>query len=82
MSDLTDLIKRDIEAVASIYPTAFDLYDEPLARLAARIEKTVADELERLKAAIQFIATEKRGNDERLFSFVVRLQQHAQKARA
>jgi len=40
-----------------------------------------ANEITRLKAALKFIATEKRGINERLFSFVVRLRQHAEKAR-
>lgn len=48
MNDMTDRLRRDIENVASIYPTAFSLYDEPLDRLTARIAKTVADELDRL----------------------------------
>jgi Zn-dependent peptidase ImmA (M78 family) len=30
-------IKLAINAIASIYPTAFDLYDEPLDRLAHRL---------------------------------------------
>ncbi len=38
---LVELIKADIKAVASIYPTAFNLYDEPMDRLARRICKTV-----------------------------------------
>ncbi len=30
-------IQREITKVASIYPTAFNLYDEPLQRLSGRI---------------------------------------------
>lgn len=38
---LVDAITRDVMNIASIYPTAFDLYDEPLDRLAHRIAETV-----------------------------------------
>lgn len=39
-------IKRDIKNIACIYPTAFDLHEEPMDRLARRIANTVAKELE------------------------------------
>ena len=39
--ELVAAVKRDITAIASIYPTAFDLYDEPLARLAERVVTTI-----------------------------------------
>ncbi len=35
--ELIEGIKKDILNIACIYPTAFDLYDEPLERLAGRI---------------------------------------------
>lgn len=41
--DLLQQIKKDINAVANIYPTAFKLYDEPLDRLASRILRTVQE---------------------------------------
>ena len=34
-------VKRDIMAIASMYPSAFNLYDEPLDRLARRVIATV-----------------------------------------
>ena len=37
---LVELVKRDVRRIASIYPSAFDLYDEPLDRLARRIVHT------------------------------------------
>ena len=36
-ADLVNAIKKDIQAIAKIYPSAFILYDEPLDRLARRI---------------------------------------------
>ena len=39
-SALRDAIERDIKAIASIYPTAFDLYDEPLELLVGRLQRT------------------------------------------
>ena len=39
-SALREAIERDIKAIASIYPTAFGLYDEPLERLVGRLERT------------------------------------------
>lgn len=39
--ELVQGIKYDIESIAKIYPTAFDLYDEPLSRLANRIATRV-----------------------------------------
>lgn len=38
-------IKKDIEAVANIYPTAFNLYEEPLNRLAQRIATKVLEKI-------------------------------------
>ena len=40
-SELIEEVKKDIKAVASIYPTAFDLYDDPLERLAHRVCRTI-----------------------------------------
>ena len=39
--ELVYAVKRDIERVARIYPSAFNLYDEPLDRLARRVIATV-----------------------------------------
>jgi len=41
--ELISRIKKDIQNVASIYPTAFRLYDEPLDRLAHRVAATALD---------------------------------------
>jgi len=38
---LVAAVKRDIENIAHIYPTAFSLYDEPLDRLARRVVATM-----------------------------------------
>lgn len=38
---LVAAVKRDIKNVAHIYPTAFNLYDEPLDRLARRVVATM-----------------------------------------
>jgi len=37
---LVELVKRDVRNIACIYPTAFDLYGEPLDRLARRVVRT------------------------------------------
>jgi len=37
-------VKKDIKDISSIYPSAFDLYEEPLDRLARRVIRTVRDE--------------------------------------
>jgi len=47
MSGLTDEeIKKEIQNIASIYPTAFNLYDEPLNRLVQRIHSLLAKDRE------------------------------------
>ena len=37
---LVELVKIDVRKIACIYPTAFNLYDEPLDRLALQIVAT------------------------------------------
>ena len=49
-------VKDAIRSVASIYPTAFDLYDEPLDRLAHRVDRIYTDEIERLGRCNEQIA--------------------------
>jgi hypothetical protein len=39
--ELVYAVKRDIKSIASIYPSAFNLYDEPLDRLARRVIATI-----------------------------------------
>ena len=56
MTELEKRIKKDIKAIASIYPSAFDLYDEPLNRLAQRIESTV------YKYIVETITTKEHNN--------------------
>lgn len=41
-------VKRDIRNVARIYPTAFNLYDEPLDRLARRVVATMEAQNDKL----------------------------------
>jgi len=40
---LREAVKKDIKNIASIYPTAFNLYEEPLDRLSWRIVSTVKE---------------------------------------
>lgn len=48
---LVKAIRKDVINISKIYPTAFDLYEEPLERLTLRIVETVEKHNKSIKEA-------------------------------